>query len=107
MSESLQPEDQPSEQVRDQASPPEDTPSDAVGKRTIAFAAFLMALPAAVPLLVIVEPSLVPFVGEVDTSDTGMVGFLVGMAFVLLVANWGFLYVIYRWLNNMARDEAL
>jgi uncharacterized BrkB/YihY/UPF0761 family membrane protein len=93
MTDSPQPPDSP------QAAP------EAVGKRTMGVLAFLMALPAAVPILVIFAPSLVPFVGPVDTSDSGMVAFLVGMALVLLLSNWGFLYIIYRWLNNMARDQ--
>lgn len=71
-----------------------------VGKSTLTAAAVIMAFPALVPLLVAIEPSLVPFINEVDTSSTGTVLFLVGMSLVLLIANWGFLYAIYRWLNK-------
>ena len=88
-------------------SPQQHSQVDVVGKGTFSVAAIFMALPAAVPMLVLIEPSLVPFVGPVDTSDGGMVAFLVGMAVVLLLANWGFLYVIYRWLNKMAQEQQL
>ncbi|MFW5968678.1 MAG: hypothetical protein ACOCV2_14230 [Persicimonas sp.] len=75
-----------------------------LGTTTIAVAAFILALPAAVPLLVVVEPALVPFVSDVDTSDAGMVGFLAGMSLILLILNWGFLYVIHRWLTVQGRE---
>ncbi|QDG51635.1 hypothetical protein FIV42_13015 [Persicimonas caeni] len=82
-------------------------PVDVVGKGALSVAAILMALPAAIPALVLIEPSLVPFVGDVDTTDTGMIAFLVGMSFVLLLLNWGFLYLIYRWLNKMAQEQEI
>ncbi|MFP4597395.1 MAG: hypothetical protein ACLFVJ_04035 [Persicimonas sp.] len=77
-----------------------------MGKTTVAVAAFILALPAAIPLMVLVDPTLVPFVSEIDTGDAGLMAFLVGMSAILLIANWGILYVIYRWLQNMARDDA-
>lgn len=82
-------------------------PADVVGKGALSVAAIFMALPAAVPAVVLIEPSLVPFVGHVDTTDTGMIAFLAGMSVVLLLLNWGFLYVIYRWLNKMAQEQEL
>lgn len=71
-----------------------------VGKPFLAAMAAIMAVPALVPLLVLVEPSLVPFLPAVDSGDGGMVVFMVVISAVMLAANWAFLYAIYRWLNK-------
>jgi hypothetical protein len=83
----------------EQNTPPEpDAP--VIGRGLLWMAAAALAIPALVPLLVLIEPRLVPFIPPVDSSDLTMVLFLIGLSVLLLAVNWGFLFVMYRWINK-------
>ncbi len=81
------------------------TAQPVIGKSFLIVMAAIMSVPALVPILVLVEPSLVPFVHAVNTANGHMTIFMVITSIVLLLANWGFLYLIYRWLNNYAGQQ--
>lgn len=76
-----------------------------VSYQMLALAAFVMAIPAAIPLIVIIEPAAVPFIPAVDSDDSGTYLFLIGLSAVMLIANWMIVFVVWRWLNRYAADS--
>lgn len=76
-----------------------------VSYQMLAVLVFIMAIPSAIPLIVIIEPTAVPFLPGVDPDDSGTYLFLIGLSAVMLLANWTIVYVIWRWLNRYAADS--
>ncbi|MGM0556141.1 MAG: hypothetical protein ACQEVA_07165 [Myxococcota bacterium] len=87
------------------SAPPADAPP-VISYQMLALAAFVMAIPAAIPLIIIIEPSAVPFIPPVDPDDSGTYLFLIGLSAVMLLANWTIVFVIWRWLNRYGADAA-
>jgi hypothetical protein len=76
-----------------------------ISYQMLALAFFIMAIPAAIPLIVIIEPSAVPFVPEVDPDESSTYLFLCGLSAVMLLANWTIVYVVWRWLIRYAAES--
>lgn len=76
-----------------------------LGTTTLVVSAILLAMPALVPVLVLIEPSLVPFVPAMGGADGPPAAFLIAMSAVLLLMNWGFLWAVNRWLATYAESE--
>lgn len=76
-----------------------------VSRPLLAMAAAALAVPALVPLLILIEPRLVPFIAPMDSPSAGTVAFLIGLSLVLLALNWGFLYLLYRWFQQYGRQN--
>jgi uncharacterized BrkB/YihY/UPF0761 family membrane protein len=83
-----------SSETQEQREPP-------ISMTALIAAAVILALPAGIPLLIIARPELVPMV---DAADD-MAGVLIAISALILLVNWGFLYVIYRWVEKMVREE--
>ena len=86
-----------------QNSEPEVPPEPAtpvVSKSLILIAGAGLSVPALIPLLVLIEPRLVPFIPATDSGGLGMTLFMVGLSLSFLALNWGFLFLAYRWLNR-------
>lgn len=95
----IQPEDGPDR--RDEGFLPAEP---VVSYQMLALAAFVMAIPAAIPLIVIIEPTAVPFVPAVDPDESGTYFFLIGLSAVMLLANWTIVFVVWSWLNKYAEQ---
>ena len=70
-----------------------------------AVASLVMAIPAAIPLIVIIEPDAVPFVAAGEAEEGHTYWYLVGLSAVILTLNWGFLWVLRRWFNRYADEQ--
>lgn len=76
-----------------------------ISKSLMMVAAAGLAVPALIPLLVLIEPRLVPFIPPVESNGLTTILFMVVLSLVLLAANWGFLFLCYRWINKYAEAE--
>lgn len=61
-----------------------------------------LSVPALIPIMVLIEPRLVPFIPVADSGGLGVTIFMVGLSLSFLALNWGFLFLAYRWLNRYA-----
>ncbi|TDP75312.1 hypothetical protein [Bradymonas sediminis] len=73
-----------------------------ISKSLMMMAGAGLSIPALIPLLVLVEPRLVPFIPPVESNGLTTTLFMVGLSVSFLALNWGFLYFAYRWLNKYA-----
>lgn len=77
------------------------SPAPLIPRPLIAMAAAALAVPALIPVLVLIEPRLVPFIPAPESAGVTTIVVLVGASLFLLAANLGFLFLVYRWVNKL------